>query len=509
MDLYWVLKTVSNNGILVDKVQRKNFKDKLLTELTSKKKELDDIVPRHLCKTKDYKITPAVFRCPDCKGRGYLKGGEDDKCKNCKGTGAKTGSDTENNRRGGRVPRPTELLLGHVQGGSGEYFARSVEDSGRINWSFRWFFNSKSPLQVRNYIRHRGHPVPKNRKSGGDTTGQKDLEALARRFKDPFYTKILEIRSISDLLSKYADNPWWEPAEDGRIHPRFNFNPSTGRLASEKPNIQNPVKRGELGKEFRNQFIASPGMILVGIDFNAIEAVLTGWFAKDKDFIKAAKLSIHAILASHYLKQLDKWDEPISMDWDEDKLKSAISLIKKKFYTAYDQSKRVVYLSLYGGKPRMIYYQNSGVFNSIKECTQLQNMFFETLAVKIKKWQRDVLELAHRQCYLENPFGHRHYFWDVFNIKGNLGTQAKDALAELPQSTAASIYKEVMVRLRPELAKYLRAPIHDELLFELPENEQDDLIAEIVTEMERPIPELGGLAIGVEWSAGKRWGEMS
>ena len=158
----------------------------------------------------------------------------------------------------------------------------------------------------------------------------------------------------------------------------------------------------------------------------------------------------------------------------------------------------------------MIYYQNSGVFNSIKECTQLQSMFFETLAVKIKKWQRDVLELAHRQCYLENPFGHRHYFWDVFNIKGNLGTQAKDALAELPQSTAASIYKEVMVRLRPELINYLRAPIHDELLFELPDtDERDDLIAEIVSEMERPIPEMDGLTIGVEWSSGYKWGEMS
>ena len=66
-----------------------------------------------------------------------------------------------------------------------------------------------------------------------------------------------------------------------------------------------------------------------------------------------------------------------------------------------------------------------------------------------------------------------------------------------------------MVRLRPELANYLRAPIHDELLFELPENEKDDLIAEIVTEMERPIPELDGLTIGVEWSAGHKWGEMS
>ena len=506
MDLYWILKKVSDTGILVDKPQRANFRLKLLAELELKKKELDEIVPHQLCKQKDYNRTPLPFRCVECKGNGHTK--THDRCPNCKGTGAKIREGYDDPDRVGKVLRQTDKLPGILTGGHGEYYARSVTEGGRIEWTFRWFFNSKSPLQVRDYIRWKGHPVPKNRKSGQDTTGQKDLEALARRFKDPVYEKILELRSISDLLSKYADNPWWSPAKDGRIHPRFNFNPSTGRLASEKPNIQNPVKRGELGKEFRNQFVASPGMILVGIDFNAIEAVLTGWFAKDKEFIKAAKLSIHAILASHYLKQSGKWQQPISMDWDEDKLKDAIRKIKTKFYYEYDQSKRVVYLSLYGGKPRMIYYQNPGVFDSIKECTQLQDMFFSTLAVKIKKWQKKVLELAHRQCYLENPFGHRHYFWDVFNTKGGMGSQAKDCLAELPQSTASSIYKEVMVRLRPELANYLRAPIHDELLFELPEHEMDDLIEEIVSEMERPIPELDGLAIGVEWSAGHKWGEM-
>ena len=506
MDLYWILKNVSDAGILVDKEQRANFRLKLLDELEEKSKELDSLVPHELCKHKQYNRTPLPFRCKECKGNGKAK--KEEQCTSCKGTGSKIQKGYEGDSRIGRIPRATELLPGRVANRSGEYYARNVTENGKIEWAFRWFFNPKSPLQVKDYIKSKGHPVPKDRKSGQDTTGQKDLEALARRFKDPFYVKILELRSISDLLSKYADNPWWEPAKDGRIHPSFSMLPSTGRLSSSRPNIQNPIKRGELGKEFRNQFIASPGMILVGIDFNAIEAVLTGWFAKDKEFIKAAKLSIHAILASHYLKQLGKWDKPISMNWDEDKLKSAITLIKKKFYPAYDQSKRVVYLSLYGGKPRMIYYQNPGVFDSIKECKQLQDMFFETLAVKIKKWQRDVLNTANRQCYLENPFGHRHHFWDVLNYKGGLGSQAKDALAELPQSTAASIYKEVMVRLRPELASYLRAPIHDELLFELPENEKDNLIQEIVTEMERPIPELGGLTVGVEWSSGHRWGEM-
>jgi DNA polymerase-1 len=508
MDLYWILKKVTETGILIDKVQRAEFKKTLLTALSTKEKELDELIPKELCRHKEYKLTPATFRCRECKGRGHSGGKDHEPCKDCRGTGTKITEGSEGYNGVARVPKHTELISGHVQGGSGEYYVRSIDDAGKFNWSFRWLFNSKSPLQVRDYIKWKGHPVPKHRKSGEATTGQKDLEALARRFKDPFYKKILELRSISDLLSKFADNPWWSPAKDGRIHPSFNFNPSTGRLAASRPNIQQSVKRGEYGALFRNQFIASPGMILVAIDYSSIEAVLTGWFGKDEEFIKAAKLSIHAILASHYLKQLGKWDEPISMSWDLDKIKSAISIIKKKFYPAYDQSKRVVYLSLYGGKPRMIYYQNPGVFNSIKECTQLQDMFFSTLAVKIKKWQRDVLELAHRQCYLENPFGHRHYFFDVLNEKGGMGSQAKDALAELPQSTASSIYKEVMVRLRPELTDYLLAPIHDELLFQLPENEKDDLIEEIVSEMQRPIPELDGLTIGVEWASGHRWGEM-
>ena len=330
MDLYWVLKKVSATGILVDKEQRSSFKSKLLNELENKRKELDSLVPYELCKQKQCNRTPLPFRCKECKGNGCTK--THDSCPNCKGTGAKIREGYDDSNRVGEIPRKTDKISGFLTGGHGEYYARSVTEAGRIEWTFRWFFNSKSSHQVKAYIESKGHPIPKDRKSGRDTTGQKDLEALARRFKDPFYTKILEVRAISDLLSKYANNKWWEPAKDGRIHPRFNFNPSTGRLASEKPNIQNPIKRGKLGKEFRNQFIASPGMILVGVDFNAIEAVLTGWFAKDKEFIKAAKLSIHAILASHYLKQLGKWNEPISMDWDEDKLKAAIRKIKTKFY---------------------------------------------------------------------------------------------------------------------------------------------------------------------------------
>ena len=517
MDLYWILKKVSATGILVDREQRSTFRSRLLNELEEKRKDLDSLVPPHLCRQKDFPRTPLPFRCEECKGNGLIK--KRDQCSACEGTGAKIREDFAGDNRVGRVPRSTDIFPCELPGGRGEYYARNVTDSGKIEWAFRWYFNSKSTHQVRAYIRSKGHPVPKDKKSKKDTTGQRQLELLARRYKDPFYPKVLEIRSISDLLSKYADNQWWEPAEDGRIHPNFSFVPSTGRLSSSRPNIQNPVKRGELGKEFRKQFIASPGMILVGIDFNSIEAVLTGYFAKDKDFIKTAKLSIHAILASHYLKKLGKSNEPISMNWDEDKIITTIRMIKKRFPGEYSKSKSIVYLSLYGGAPAMIFDQNPGVFDSIEECKQLQDMFFSTLAVKIKKWQSDVLDQAHRKCYLENPYGQRHYFWDILNYDGwdyinneakyKLGTQAKDCLAFLPQSTAASIYKEVMVKLRPELVDYLRAPIHDELLFELPENEKDELISEIVSAMETPIPELKGLTIGVEAAYGKSWGEMS
>lgn len=535
LDLFWVLREVTEKGILIDKEQRASFKKKLTNELAIKEKELDVIIPEELYEykywnnkapkkiDKDKKGKKALhLRCPHCKGRGklqtgdkgYKKGAKDDKCKKCKGTGTKVKLGTKNNSRGGRVPRPDELFSGYVQGRSGELYIRSIEDEGRYNWAFRYFFKAKSPLHVKRYIKWSGHPIPKHGKTKKDTTGQKDLENLYAKFPDSeVYKKILEVRSISDLLSKYADNPAWSPAKDGRVHPRFNFNPSTGRLASEKPNIQNPVKRGIWGKEFRNQFIAGSGFELVAIDYSSIEAVLVGFYALDSDFIRASKLSIHAILASVYLKKLGKMKEPISMQWDDKKIKDQVRIIKKKFFTEYDRAKKVVYLSLYGGTPFLIFHNSAGVFSSIKQCQDLQNMFFSTLGKKLKAWQRSVLELAHKQCYLENPFGHRHYFWDVLNSKGYMGSQAKDALAYPAQSTASSIYKQVMVSLRPEITQYLRAPIHDELLFELPEG-RTDYIEEIIAEMQKPIPQLtssdypDGLTIGVEWASGKKWGEI-
>ena len=272
MDLYWVLKTVSKHGILVDAAQREQFRQKLLVELEVQKKDLDKLIPDELLRSKECHITPAPFRCKECKGRGHAEGKPDDRCTNCKGTGAKIGTETKGCKGIQQVPEKTVFIPGNLQGRDGQYYVRSVEAEGKFNWGFQWFFNSKSPLQVRKYIQSQGHPIPKDRETGLPTTGQKDLESLARRFPKSLYNRILEIRSISDLLSKYADNPWWAPAKDGRIHPSFSFT-KTGRLSSSRPNIQNPIKRGKLGKEFRNQFIASNGMILVGIDFNAIEAV--------------------------------------------------------------------------------------------------------------------------------------------------------------------------------------------------------------------------------------------
>ena len=130
MDLYWILKKVSDTGILVDKEQRANFRLKLLAELKTKEMELDSLIPQHLCKHKDYERTPLPFRCANCKGNGCIK--NEDHCPECKGTGAKIRAGFDGDKRVGRIPRETETISGSVAGRSGEYYSRSVTESGRI-----------------------------------------------------------------------------------------------------------------------------------------------------------------------------------------------------------------------------------------------------------------------------------------------------------------------------------------------------------------------------------------
>jgi len=380
--------------------------------------------------------------------------------------------------------------------------------SAEGEWGESHSFLYNSSQQVLKYIKAQGHPVPRNYKTGKDTTGKDDLESLAKRYpKDPVYRRIIEARELHKVIGQYIDG--YAPGTDGRVRTTFTQKPSTWRLASEGPNVQNVRRRWHLANRYREQFVAAPGHVLVEADYRAIEAVLTGFYAGDDQYIRAAKLGVHSILAAHILQH------PIRDSWHlvshEAEVLAGIRDIKKQFKDIYDQAKTIVHLSNYKGSARRIKIEYPELFNSVAEAEKLQRLYFTTIATKVEAWHSHVVSTAAGQSYLDNAFGYRHYFYDVLRYDGTYGTDAKKALAFLPQSTAAAIIKEAILRLAAKdvYRRAMRWQIHDALLFELPNDRLlDARIGTIVAEMTRPIPQLNGLSIDVEVTVGENWGQM-
>lgn len=501
IDLRPILDQATAKGILVDTEEKFRFAKKVQGIIDDTETEIREMIPKDLVPyQKVYSLPPLEFRCREgCGGKGYqskqrskdgMKFKETSACEACGGLGFVKDA----------VPE-----LFHVSGKDG-----TIEHLGGLDWGFRPLFNIKSPDHVKLYMHHKGIKIPKQRKTGKETTDAKSLEKLAN--KDPLFLLVLRSREARDIRDKYLSGGY-DPESDGRVHPRFTFKPSTGRLASERPNFQNVPTRTDLGKELRRQYIADKGNVLLALDFNAIEAVITGKLAGDEKFVRAAQLSIHGIFTSHMLK----WAEPISVDWSDEDILRAVGEVKKKFKSDYAKAKQIVYLSLYGGKKKMIVDSNPGMFKSAAEADRLQKLFFETMAQKVLDWQTSSLREVVTKGYLETPFQYRHWFWDAAKVinteqeknKLKWGSQAKQALAFKPQSIAACIYKEAMLRLDDLGKSELRAPIHDELLFEVEEARLEERYQYHKENMSMPVKELGGLVFGVEGKWGHRWYPMT
>lgn len=305
------------------------------------------------------------------------------------------------------------------------------------------------------------------------------------------------------------------------------------------------AKKKNLASGFRFCVVAAPGCKLVEVDFSGIEGVLTGYFMGDPAFIRIAKLSMNAHLTSY----LPEVNQPGDLSWPAERLVEHFARIKEQYPKPYDCAKRVVYLTSYCGTPRMMQASYPDTFPTIRAAEKVQNIYFD-LAPKLKTWQHSVQELAYKQGYLggpgAHPFGYRHFFHNVLSfrpVKGVAprgaqvvtiagrnyvvlrGEDAKRAVAFFPQSTAAGILKEAMLRLfTPGMPSYigdafygrtpLRAPIHDALLLEVPDEVYEEVLRKVVYEMMQPVPQLPMpaewglgqyLSIGVEAKVGRNW----
>lgn len=374
-------------------------------------------------------------------------------------------------------------------------------------WGIRMPFLCNSPKQVVAYMRYQGHAVPTNYKTGNPTTSADEIEKLADKYPDdPLYARIIQTREYKKIIGQYVDG--YAPDPDGLVRTHFNRKPSTWRWNSENPNVQNVLKRGDFAKEYRKQFVALPGYTLVEMDYKALEAQLVGVFAEDKEYIKAAKLGVHSILMARVQ------GIKINLDSPPNEVKKVLKALKTADPVMYDSCKHVVHGSNYLGTPRRLRIGWPDLFPSVGAAKKIQDLYFSTLARKVRRWQQDVLNLAYHQHFLEGPYGYRHYFWDVLHYVGKQlewGTDAKKAVAFLPQSTGAGLISEAILRIYrqfPEVFKWLKWMIHDSLIAMVPNSELSYGIGAMKACMEYPEPRLGGLSVEVEIEVGKNWGEL-
>jgi DNA polymerase-1 len=348
-------------------------------------------------------------------------------------------------------------------------------------------FNINSPKQLGVILFEQLElPVVKKTKTGY-STDVKVLEELAPQH--PLPEKILEYRQLSKIKSTYIDSlPEDVFRKTGRVHTSYNQTiAATGRLSSSDPNLQNIPIRSDLGKEIRKAFIADKGCKLLSADYSQVELRILAHLANDKALISAFKKGedVHARTAAEIFGVSIK-------KVDEDQRRSA---------------KAINFGIVYGLSPFGLSRQ---LKISMSDAKQYIEQYFK-LYSNVKKCMDDTIEGARKNGYTSTLLKRRRYLPDI-NSKNRQVREAAERIAinSPVQGSAADMIKVAMINLHNDFAKKklkskMLLQVHDELVFESPEDEQATVEKIVKKEMEGVFKLKVPLVVDMAW--GQNWNE--
>ena len=344
-------------------------------------------------------------------------------------------------------------------------------------------FNINSPKQLGEALFEKlGLPHGKKTKSGWSTSADV-LESL--RPMNPVVDEILRYRTVAKLKSTYCDGLLKVIGPDGRIHSSFNQTETrTGRISSTEPNLQNIPVRTPIGRELRKFFAAESG-VLVDADYSQIELRVLAHVANDpamrEDFLQG-----HDIHASTAARVFNMPQELITSQ-----LRS--------------RAKAVNFGIVYGNGAYSL-SQDIGV--SVKEADAYIKEYLRNYS-GVDAYMKNVAESARETGYVEDMFGRRRYLPELKSSNFNMRSFGERVARNMPiQGAAADIIKIAMIRVSRRLeAEGLQArmilQVHDELIVECPESEQERVKALLTEEMEQAV----NLSVPMvaEANAGRTW----
>ncbi|MBQ8887129.1 MAG: DNA polymerase I [Candidatus Gastranaerophilales bacterium] len=352
-------------------------------------------------------------------------------------------------------------------------------------------FNINSPKQVGDMLFGKLNLKAKGMKSKtGFSTNAKVLETLAEEHQ--VAKDILEQRHLAKLKSTYVDTlPELRSAVDGRIHASFNQTiTTTGRLSSSNPNLQNIPARSKLGNRIRGAFVAeNKENLIISADYSQIELRLLAHISRDDNLIEAFcdDEDVHSATAS---KVFGVPIEEVTKD-----MRSKAKAVN--FGIVYGQSR---------------YGLASSLGISPFEAQEFIDRYFLTYP-DVKKYMDDTIKFAYAHGYVETLYGRKRYLSSgLLSTNGKIQEAAQRAAINAPiQGTAADVMKLAMVRLQNDFEKNnikskIIIQVHDELVIETVNTEEEEVKALVKKAMELDQPFLVPLKVDIH--ADKSWMEI-
>jgi DNA polymerase I len=351
-------------------------------------------------------------------------------------------------------------------------------------------FNIGSPKQLAEVLFDRlSLPVLKRTgTSKAPSTAVEVLEELALTHELP--RLILDWRGMAKLKGTYIDAlPQLVNPQTGRVHTSFNQAvAATGRLSSSDPNLQNIPIRTELGREIRRAFIAEPRHVLISADYSQIELRVLAHLSGDESLIEAFRRGddIHDQTAARVFGPASGMDK----------------------HQKRSIAKMINYALLYG-KTAFTLSKDIGVTPQIAQ--EFIDSYFSGFP-RVRQFLDRTLDEARASGVVKTMYGRRRRVPEITSRNFQDRGRAERETLNMPiQGTAADIMKRAMIdthaRLRDRPSARMILSVHDELLFEVPKTEADELAALVRDSMQSAaqlsVPLTVDVGIGENWKEAK------
>ena len=383
-----------------------------------------------------------------------------------------------------------------LAGLSKKYRADAEEIEKRIYTAAGREFNVSSPKQLGEVLFDELKIIPERQKktAGGQrSTRESELEKI--RDAHPIIADILEYRELKKLLSTYIENLSLLLGADNRLHAEFlQTGTTTGRMASQNPNLQNIPLRSERGRAIRHAFIASSGFALVALDYSQIELRLAAILSGDEKLCEIFRngRDVHQEVAAQVFH--------VAPDTVDAEMRRRAKIIN--------------FGILYGMGVNALRAQ---LGSTTAEAHAFYDEYFEQFKT-LSEYLERTKGFARKHGYTETHLGRRRQFPEMKSSLPYVRAQAERMAINAPiQGTQADIIKLAMVRVDEMLGKenahtdaYLLLQVHDELVYEIRIERVAALGVKIKKIMESvlPLEETRGVPIIAVVKSGPDWGTM-